>query len=72
MLTAVKNVLRGEMRKYGITIVDMATVVGVSVGTMSHKLTGKTEFTLTEARRILKHINAHGESHTIESLFYQE
>jgi len=64
-----KDVLRGEMRKYGLTVADMAGVLGVSAVTMSNKLNGRTDFTLTEARKIVKYLNDLGETHTIESLF---
>ena len=63
------NVLRGEMAKYGLTVADMAKVVGISRNSMSAKIEGKIDFRLTEAKRILTYFNSKGESHTVESLF---
>jgi len=64
-----KNVLKGEMAKYGLTVADMARVMGLSHTSMSNKLNGKVDFTLTEAKKIVRFFNAKGESHTIESIF---
>ena len=63
------NVLRGEMAKYGLTVADMAKVVGISRNSMSAKIDGKIDFRLTEAKRILAYFNSRGERHTVESLF---
>lgn len=65
-----KNVLRGEMAKYGLTVADMAKELGVSHATMSNKLNGKTDFTLTEAKQIVRFFNSKGENHTLESMFF--
>lgn len=63
------NILRGEMAKHGITVRKMAAIVGISANSMSAKLNGKVDFTLTEARKIINHFKSLGEKHTIESLF---
>lgn len=64
-----KNVLRGEMAKYGLTVADMAKEMGMSHVTMSNKLNGKVDFSLTEAMRIVRFFNSKGENHTLESMF---
>lgn len=64
-----RNVLRGEMAKYGVTVADLANVVGVSSNTMSKKLNGEVDFKLTEVKAILSFFNSKGEAHNVESLF---
>ena len=64
-----RNVLRGEMAKYRVTIAQLAEVVGISANSMSAKLNGKVDFTLSEIRKILAFFNAKGENHTVETLF---
>ena len=64
-----KNILKGEMRKYGITVEKLAEMLEISPGVVSLKLNGKSDFTLGQARQITEHINSLGESHTVESLF---
>ncbi len=64
-----KNILKGELRKYGITIEQLAEHLGVSPGTISMKLNGKHDFSLSQARQITDYINSFGEEHTVESLF---
>lgn len=65
-----RNVLRGEMAKYGLTIKDIAEIIGISYQAMFNKLHGKTEFTLTEAKKIVSYFNSQGESHSVETLFF--
>ena len=65
----VRNVLRGVMAKYGVTIAQMAEVVGISSNSMSKKINGKVDFTLTEVRAILAFFRSKGETCTVESLF---
>ena len=64
-----KNTLRGEMAKYKVTVSDLAGELGVSANTVSKKLNGKVDFTLSEIRKILAFFNAKGENHTVETLF---
>ncbi len=66
------NVLKGEMAKHGITIGEMARRMSMSPSTLSSKIHGKSDFTLTEARRAIEIINALGERHTIESMFFAQ
>jgi|GEM_PF-1808002 len=65
-----RNVLRGEMAKYGLTIKGMAEIAGLSYQAMFNKLHGKTEFTLTEAIKIVSYFNSQGECHSVETLFF--
>ena len=65
-----KNVLRGEMAKYGLTIADMSRVLGISTVAYSSKLNSKVDFSLTEAKKIIQHFEKLGEKHTVESLFF--
>ena len=64
-----KNVLKGEMAKYGVTITKLSEATGISKGALCNKLNGKTDFTLSEVIRILNFFNALGEAHTVETLF---
>lgn len=64
-----RNVLRGEMAKYRVTIAQLAEVVGISANSMSAKLNGKVDFTLTEVKTVLAFFREKGENHTVESLF---
>lgn len=66
------NVLKGEMAKHGITIGEMARRMDISPSALSNKIRGKSEFTLTEARRAIDIINAQGERHTFESMFFAQ
>ncbi len=65
-----RNMLKGEMAKYGLTIKSMAKIAGMSYQAMFNKLHGKTEFTLTEAQKIVNYFNSQGETHSVESLFF--
>ncbi|HHV42748.1 MAG TPA: hypothetical protein GXX72_07915 [Clostridiaceae bacterium] len=69
LVSGVANVLKGDMAKYGLTIMDMAKIVGLSYNSMQLKLSGKTEFTLLEAFKIVHYFNGKGENHTIEDMF---
>lgn len=62
--------LKGEMAKYGLTIRGMADILGISYQAMLNKLHGKSDFTLTEAKKIVRFFNAQGESHTVEDIFF--
>lgn len=42
---------KSEMIKQGLTLGDVAPLMGVSVGTLSLKLNGKYPITLNEAKR---------------------
>ncbi len=44
--------LRAEMARQGITVKQLAKLLGVSLKTASNRLSGKTEFTLSEALEI--------------------
>jgi len=64
-----KNVLRGKMAEYGLTVNDLARIAGVSYQAMLNKLHGRTEFTVGEAKKILRYFNSQGDKLTFESLF---
>ena len=64
-----RNVLRGEMAKHGVTVRELAKGIGVSTNTMSKKINGRVDFSLTEIRKTLAFFRLRGESHTVESLF---
>ena len=49
------NVLQGYMRQNGITVRDLAELIGVTPTTISFKINGKSDFTLSEVDRIKKH-----------------
>lgn len=44
--------LRAEMKRKGITLAWLADQLGITIGTLSQKLTGKSPFTLNEAKKI--------------------
>lgn len=44
--------LRAEMKRKGITLAWLAEQLGITIGTLSQKLTGKSPFTLNEAKKI--------------------
>lgn len=44
--------LRAEMARQGVTVKQLAKLLGVSLKTASNRLSGKTEFTLGEALAI--------------------
>lgn len=57
--------LRAEMARKNVTITDLATVLGLRIGTVSIKLkTGK--FTLREAKTIKQHLQV---EMSLEELF---
>ncbi len=63
------NTLKGEMARYGVTVARMAAELGVTPATVRLKLNGKTDFTLTEARKILAIFRQLGRAYTAEELF---
>ena len=69
LATKKKNVLKGEMAKYGVSIVKLAEATGISKSALWNKINGKSDFTLSEVIRILAFFDKLGESHTVESLF---
>lgn len=46
------NNLKAEMERYGITILDIQQLLGVSERTVRNKLSGETDFTYPEALNI--------------------
>lgn len=64
-----RNVLRGEMAKHGVTVEKLADCVGISRYTLSKKINGKVDFSLSEIRKILAFFRARGDVHTVETLF---
>ena len=58
--------LRAEMARRGVTISQLAAVIGVQLQTLSRKLNGGSEFTLTEAYAIKDYL---GLTMPIEVLF---
>ena len=68
-MQAERNVLRGEMAKHGVTVSKLAAYVGVSTNTMSKKINGKVDFSLSEIRKILAFFRERGDVHTVETLF---
>lgn len=43
-----KQKLKGLMRELDITVIQAAAACGISVGAMSNKLNGKSDFTVNE------------------------
>ena len=67
--TKKRSVLRGEMAKHGLTLAEMAKVLELSSVSLSNKINGRVDFTLSEAIKVLNFFNSLGESHTIQTLF---
>lgn len=49
------NKLKGFMRENGITVEDLANLLGLSPTTVSFKINGKSDFDLKELRLMIKH-----------------
>lgn len=46
------NNLNAEIARYSLKTADLAKLLGVSLKTVTNKLDGKTEFTLSEIKKI--------------------
>ncbi len=65
-----KNKLKGKMAEYGLSVGDMAEIIGVSYNTMIHKLHGRHEFTLGEASKAIEYFNSTGDDCRIDDIFF--
>jgi hypothetical protein len=62
--------LEAELLRAKLTKAELAAMIGISVGSMSSKFTGKTEFTLNEIVLIKERLEAlNGQTYTIDKLF---
>ena len=62
--------LEAELLRAKLTKAELAAMIGISVGSMSSKFTGKTEFTLNEIVLIKERLEAlNGQPYTIDKLF---
>lgn len=61
--------LRAEMARNRVTMSDLAGVLGITISTMSQKMNGKFDFSLSEALKIKEAIKCEA---SIEELFYKE
>lgn len=61
--------LKAEMERYGITILDIQLLLGVSERTVRNKLSGETDFTYPEALKIR---DAFFPNYRMEYLFYRD
>lgn len=64
-----RNILRGEMAKHGVTVNILAENIGIHRNSLSKKINGEVDFSLTEIRKILAFFRLRGENHTVEFLF---
>lgn len=62
--------LRAEMARYDMTVKDLADICGISLVTMSNKLNGHVDFTLSEVRAIVTYFSGKGDDVTAEYLFF--
>jgi plasmid maintenance system antidote protein VapI len=62
--------VRAEMVRHNIKAADLSKVLDISTVSVSNKLTGKTSWTLAEAKRIVDLFNSLGSNYTVESLFF--
>lgn len=60
------NNLRAEMTRRNVNAKEIANKLGKTEGTISSKITGKTDFTMDEARQIKRIL---GVDITLEELF---
>lgn len=51
------NLLRGKMAERGVNQTELAKAIGISMNSMSRKLSGKREFQLSEAVAISKYLH---------------
>lgn len=62
--------LEAELLRAKITKAELAAMIGISIGAMSSKITGKTEFNLEEMLAIQERIlNLTGQEFTLDYLF---
>ena len=64
------RVLRGLMAKYDMTQADLAKICGIALPTLANKISGKVDFSLSEANKIKEYFNQYGERLTIEEIFF--
>lgn len=64
--------IKAEMARYKLTAEKVAPVLGMSTVSLSNKMTGKTGFSLHEAKLLTDYFNSLGCSYSINSLFYPE
>ena len=48
------NKLKGLMTEKGVTQLQLADLLDISVSTLNFKLNGKSDFTITEAKKVSK------------------
>ena len=62
--------LKGLMAERGLTVVELAHILGVSRQSASEKVNGKTKITLTEAQTIAKAL--HMDKNERDTIFFNE
>ena len=62
--------IKAEMARYGLTADKVAPVLEMSTVSLSNKMTGKTGWSLHEAKTLVDYFNSLGSNYTIETLFY--
>ena len=62
--------LKGLMAERGLTVVELAHILGVSRQSASEKVNGKTKITLTEAQIIAKAL--HMDKNERDTIFFNE
>jgi len=63
------NNLKAELKRIGKSNADVAKLLGTTIATVSNKLNGKYEFSITEALTVQKEYFPY---HDLNYLFYQE
>lgn len=62
--------LKAELARYGITILDLAELLEVSRGTAFGKMSGRTEWKLSEIEKVLAILyHKSGKTYSVEYLF---
>lgn len=62
--------LEAELLRAKLTKAELAAKIGISIGSMSSKFTGKTEFNLTEMLRIKQILESYTDKElTLDELF---
>lgn len=69
MKTIIFPVLSGIMRRKKLTVTDIAHIAGISIPSAYGKMSGKTDWTLTEMKKIKEALRCR---ESLDTLFFNE
>lgn len=66
------NNLKAELTRKGLTSKDLAFEIGMPIYTLYQKLRGKSDFTISETKKIIDALGPNKDGHyfTVEQLFF--